>query len=653
MSSPANHSTPRPPGPALPPPQPGASGAGSAAPPDPSSASPRGRGLPDRSVSEDSVEDAYVDFILYCNPAVPLSADTASLREAFRNPPRSGGKSFNTFAIYELVRKFYSNDIRTWTELTTKLGVEPPDPDKEESNQKVAQYGVRLKKWMNSMHVKAFFEYLMDIPNDYWTAIPTDSNPTSQPIRDGVAMEDDMALRALFPHIRPKRGRKRPADQDTATSTSQRCRLAPSSAADGVSGPLSADPSRLGGAPWTPSEGVQQTLLFRWPQSAITPTTRTSFWDDALEPQSAATPSKPRPTAQRRGPKNVSSAWRPGVPNGGVKPRGRPPMNRTPVDVSLPSFSAGTAVTASEEPVSRIYSPSVPALSAVDGEQPEESISAPVIAPQPRSTPPRPSRPNISLRVPERPSGSVRLATPPPRPPAVTVNGQPSNSQPPSSHTAYVNTPTSVVRTSHEAAVPRHHEVEEPMSQPKSIPRLYFERLEDRTNVDEVIGYMMRCAFESDWVDLDGNPTRTCSMHEAMVIVNCVIEDMYKTATSPEAFLINLAAVTGGGHLLAGTTRITRLGVTNGVMKYDCEWHYGFGHFRGQYQMEMSVPLDMLQEPEENQESTSEASERKLSADEWQAKYEKLLTEMEKKDQKFLDLRTKVTSLLRGGARKE
>jgi hypothetical protein len=67
------------------------------------------------------------------------------LREAFRNPPRSGGKSFCTFAIYELVRKFYNGDIRTWTELTTKLGVEPPDPNKEESAQKVAQYGVRLK----------------------------------------------------------------------------------------------------------------------------------------------------------------------------------------------------------------------------------------------------------------------------------------------------------------------------------------------------------------------------------------------------------------------------------------------------------------------------------------------------------------------------
>lgn len=101
--------------------------------------------LPDRNVTAESLEDAYVSFIFYCNPALPLDADTEALREAFRNPPKSGGKSFDTFAIYELVKKFYGKDIKTWTELTIQLGVEPPDPSKDESSQKVTQYGVRLK----------------------------------------------------------------------------------------------------------------------------------------------------------------------------------------------------------------------------------------------------------------------------------------------------------------------------------------------------------------------------------------------------------------------------------------------------------------------------------------------------------------------------
>lgn len=100
--------------------------------------------LPGRSVTAATLEDAYVSFIFYCNPALPPECDSEALREAFRNPPKSGGKTFDTFSIYELVRKFYSKEIKTWTELTIALGVEPPDPSNE-SAQKLTQYGVRLK----------------------------------------------------------------------------------------------------------------------------------------------------------------------------------------------------------------------------------------------------------------------------------------------------------------------------------------------------------------------------------------------------------------------------------------------------------------------------------------------------------------------------
>ncbi|KAM0305302.1 hypothetical protein HYE67_008780 [Fusarium culmorum] len=668
MSSPVIVNS-RPP-PAQPPPQSGASGAGSgsAAPPSSDQSFAARPALPDRRVSEHTVEDAYVNFILFCNPAVPLSTDTESLREAFRNPPRSGGKSFSTFAIYELVRKFYDGDIRTWTELTTKLGVEPPDPNKEESTQKVAQYGVRLKKWMNSMHVKAFFEYLMDRTNDYWTKIPTDSNPTSQPIRDGVALEDDMALRALFPHIRPKRGRKRPVEDDTATSLSpapthaqiqahshsHRSHLAPSSAVDGVSGSMSADPSRLTGAPWTPSD-IQQTPLFRWPQSAITPTSRNPFWDDALEPQSAVTPSRPKLATQRRGPKNVSSAWRPGVANGSVKPRGRPPMNRTPVDMSLPPFPVGNTTTtttdeAESESAAPICTPPVSVAPNTDGGPSEGPVSIPSITSQPRPhpIPPRASRPSISLTVPDRPSGSVRLATPPP-PPVVVINGQPSETQryPHPMHSGIP--PSHFSKAAQEAAATSQQQAqnEDQMSHPKDVPRFYFERLEERTNVDEVIAYMVRGCFAANWLDAEGNPAHVCSTNEAMVITNCILEEMYKTAVSPEAFLINLAAVTGGAYLVSGTSKIQRLGVKDGAMKYSCEWEYGFGHFRGTYHMEQAVPLELLEEQDASPEPTSEESGSKLSADEWQAKYENLLMTMKEKDKKFMDLSTKVTDLLK------
>ncbi len=101
--------------------------------------------LPDRNVTSPTIEDAFVRFVLYCNPAVPLETDTTALREAFRTPPKSGGKSFSTFTLFELIKQFDTKSIKTWAELALKLGVEPPDQDKGQSSQKIQQYAVRLK----------------------------------------------------------------------------------------------------------------------------------------------------------------------------------------------------------------------------------------------------------------------------------------------------------------------------------------------------------------------------------------------------------------------------------------------------------------------------------------------------------------------------
>jgi len=105
----------------------------------------RRRILPDRAVTVDSIEDAYVHFILYCNPGVPLDVSTSTLREAFQTPPKSGGKSFNTFHLYQLIERLETKELKTWAELALKLGVAPPDQEKGESAQKIQQYAVRLK----------------------------------------------------------------------------------------------------------------------------------------------------------------------------------------------------------------------------------------------------------------------------------------------------------------------------------------------------------------------------------------------------------------------------------------------------------------------------------------------------------------------------
>ncbi|TDZ23134.1 ARS-binding protein 2 [Colletotrichum orbiculare MAFF 240422] len=196
--------------------------------------------LPARDVTAENIEDAYVQFIMYCNPAVPAETDTAGLREAFRVPPKSTGKLFSTFLLYQLVVQLEQGSVKTWADLALKLGVPPPDPDKGESTQKVPQYAVRLKRWIHAMHLNAFFDYLMDRPHPYFTEIPDDPSPLCKDGRDGVMALDDMALRALLPEIRPsfraQVGKRRPDSDSSASLPSQRLRVdsPPAGSGDGA-----------------------------------------------------------------------------------------------------------------------------------------------------------------------------------------------------------------------------------------------------------------------------------------------------------------------------------------------------------------------------------------------------------------------------------
>ena len=103
---------------------------------------PNDRSLPDRNVTEDTIEDAYVAFILYCNPSVSLDIDTTDLRKSFRQLPRSGNKAFDVYHLMQLIEKHEKKEIRTWTQLVLDLGVQKT-PDS--SAQKLQQYAVRLK----------------------------------------------------------------------------------------------------------------------------------------------------------------------------------------------------------------------------------------------------------------------------------------------------------------------------------------------------------------------------------------------------------------------------------------------------------------------------------------------------------------------------
>ena len=103
------------------------------------------RSLPTRDITDATIDDAYVQYILYCNPFIPSTTDTTELRRVFRSPPKSEGKSFSTYILWELIQKFDRKELKTWIQLAMELGVEPPSLEKKQSTQKVQQYAVRLK----------------------------------------------------------------------------------------------------------------------------------------------------------------------------------------------------------------------------------------------------------------------------------------------------------------------------------------------------------------------------------------------------------------------------------------------------------------------------------------------------------------------------
>ncbi|KAK6528714.1 hypothetical protein TWF694_003955 [Orbilia ellipsospora] len=164
------------------------------------------REWPTKDITDGNIDDGYVEFILCCNPAVPDDSDTAELRRSFRAPPKCDGVTFSTFKLYQLIKRFDEGEIKTWIQLVTELGVERKQ---DQSTQKVQQYAVRLKRWMHAMHIDAFFEYCLDRPHIYYEEIPLNLPSLDYELRDGVPLEEDLALRALMPEYRPKRGRRK------------------------------------------------------------------------------------------------------------------------------------------------------------------------------------------------------------------------------------------------------------------------------------------------------------------------------------------------------------------------------------------------------------------------------------------------------------
>jgi hypothetical protein len=296
---------------------------------------------------------------------------------------------------------------------------------------------------MRAMHVDAFFEYLLNHPHSYYSKLPLSNGPASES-RDGVPFEEDLALRALVPEWKPKRGRKRAEDKenedsrfpkrpqiDTSLFLDSNALAAHAANFPQSAIPFSAFPDDMEVTdPWVDAtssfrtDGLHADSLagqdLRWrpldrnvsppgyPRSAIIPRNhKVGDTTAPTEPRSAVTPSSRERTGNRRrhGPA-VSSAWPSTSGSLTGKVRGRPPNRGSAPGGPFSSF------------------PVNPARSTTPGDNASRRSSPAVVADHSQLLPPRNHTPNsarqsitrpgkLQLHVPQNTGGPIRLATPP------------------------------------------------------------------------------------------------------------------------------------------------------------------------------------------------------------------------------------------------
>jgi hypothetical protein len=120
---------------------------------------------------------------------------------------------------------------------------------------------------------------------------------------------------------------------------------------------------------------------------------------------------------------------------------------------------------------------------------------------------------------------------------------------------------------------------------------IHFSDPNDRTNLDALESFFIYDIVGADWFDSTGAQIPPCSVDEAAGIYQQVIEDVMNGAASKETFLINVAALVGGGLLRSG--RNVKVHKTMGGDEssvYDCNWELQVGDVKGAYSIRVALP---------------------------------------------------------------
>lgn len=277
----------------------------------------------------------------------------------------------------------------------------------------------------------------------------------------------------------------------------------------------------------------------------------------------------------------------------GAKARGRPPMNRfnEPLSAFPEENKSFHAVTLNHGPPTTGTTPvatSAPSFRPDSLPQPREPD--PVQPPPPTSKPNRPS--GLSLQVPERVGGSVRLATPPPPPVVITP--------PPGATTTNGNKIAQDNNNRRSAPAAWNYTMLNPSSPlftnptPSGNENWKMEINFDDDNVgncDEIECLFASELLDADWFDPNGEPTAVAPIEEVFALVRASIENISKAAQTKEQFLLNLSCLAGAGHMLrTSKSSVQRKYVGPDYTDYLCGWKLQYGSIKGNFSSVDRVP---------------------------------------------------------------
>jgi len=520
------------------------------------------------------------------------------------------------------------------------------------------------------MHVDAFFEYLRNRSHVYWAQIPSVNDPISEYGRDGVPAEDDLALRALLPETRPKRGRKRAEGKEQgqdleSNGTSRKRRLhspkitesrkqpwppveeemdaaesrellearleAWAASAENI--PFDATMAHRASVSNRPNEpGAYPECRVTYPEykhSAMSSSTADTFQSTYAE-KSHINNSESTARSRRKNGAAVSSAWRSnsGIGEGG-KLRGRPPGNRMATDgpystlPANPNGRPGWSLNVDDKILTAMKLKPEGWSSALGNWNDSNLATGGGM----------PVSDKFRLPPPDSVSASARLASTPP----TLANSTTGASDQPGALLHSTNHPNGI-RTMVDSLRPPS--VSSPyyadgsvangstITNSSTAPSNKAAEPKDDTNVEAIEAMYLQCILCADWVDIDGNPAERCNIDEALRIVRQLLAHMRENAADDTAFLVNVAAM-AGGRILSKSLKLRRLAEDERNTWYRSVWHMQYGGVTGYINMEVCVPKpdheiekeranDGIEDPEEPDFEEMEGGRNRVN---WKKKY--------------------------------